>query len=76
MSDLRKVVQTSLDKAEYKRSEAYVRKNTDWRGFLTESLSYMNYRGMSWRQRLVFWRRFPGAFYRFYRSKLKDMLAR
>lgn len=49
-----------------------MRQNTKWRGFLRESLDYMNYRVLSWRERAVFWLRLPGVLFRFQWSKLRD----
>ncbi len=45
---------------------------SDWKGFTAESKSWMNYKGQSWRGKLVFWLRFPGAAWRFYRLQAED----
>ena len=37
----------------------------DWQGFKTESKSWMNYDGMTKRQKFTFWRRFQMAYFRF-----------
>ena len=40
-----------------------------WEGFLAESLEYMNYSGQSWLGKVLFWRQFPRAWYRYHNIK-------
>lgn len=42
-----------------------------WKGFVAESKSYMNYKPGN---RLKFWKRFPGVYFKFLKFTILDLL--